>query len=141
METMYKRLRSAVAAVLAQAALLVPSAWADDVVLLMAEEAGCIWCARWNADVSTEYPKTAEGRAAPLHRIDIDDARRSEFEFAMPLRFTPTFVLMRDGVETGRIEGYPGEDFFWGLLGRLLDDAEVPFREPHETPGAPDGTG
>jgi len=23
----------------------------------------------------------------------------------------------------GRIEGYPGEDFFWGLLARLLEKA------------------
>ena len=37
-----------------------------------------------------------------------------------PIRFTPTFVLVDDGREIGRIEGYPGEDFFWGLLERLL---------------------
>ena len=33
----------------------------------------------------------------------------------------PTFVLVEDGRELGRIEGYPGEDFFWGLLGKLLE--------------------
>jgi hypothetical protein len=37
-----------------------------------------------------------------------------------PVRFTPTFVLVQDGRELGRIEGYPGEDFFWGLLERLM---------------------
>ncbi len=34
--------------------------------------------------------------------------------------FTPTFVLVENGVELARIEGYPGEDFFWGLLGMIL---------------------
>jgi hypothetical protein len=36
-------------------------------------------------------------------------------------RFTPTFIVVQDGAEIGRIEGYPGEDFFWGLLGRILE--------------------
>jgi len=38
--------------------------------------------------------------------------------------FTPTFVLMQDGVEIGRIEGYPGEDFFWGLLNQMIETAQ-----------------
>ena len=36
--------------------------------------------------------------------------------------FTPTFVLVEDGKELGRIEGYAGDEFFWFLLGRLLDE-------------------
>jgi hypothetical protein len=36
--------------------------------------------------------------------------------------FTPTFVLINNGQEQARIEGYPGEDFFWPLLTRLLED-------------------
>ena len=43
--------------------------------------------------------------------------------------FTPTFILVQDGVEVGRIEGYPGEDFFWGLLGKMFDRANIPFDE------------
>ncbi|MBL3206218.1 thioredoxin family protein, partial [Klebsiella pneumoniae] len=34
-------------------------------------------------------------------------------------RYTPTFILVDGGREIGRIEGYPGADFFWGLLERL----------------------
>ena len=37
-----------------------------------------------------------------------------------PVRFTPTFVLVDGNREIGRIEGYPGEDFFWGRLERLM---------------------
>jgi hypothetical protein len=32
------------------------------------------------------------------------------------VRYSPTFVVVMDGREIGRIEGYPGEAFFWGLL-------------------------
>lgn len=96
-----------------------------DVVLVMVEEQGCIWCARWNDEISHIYPKTEEGKAAPLHRIDINAARPEGMIFARALTFTPTFVLMLNGKETSRIEGYPGEDFFWGILERMLEQANV----------------
>ena len=44
---------------------------------------------------------------------------------ASEVRFSPTFVLLRDSVEVSRIEGYPGEDHFWGLLGMALKRARA----------------
>ncbi len=96
-----------------------------DTVLVMAEEPGCIWCARWNKEISHIYPKTAEGIAAPLRRINIHEELPEDLSFLRKLHYTPTFILMVDGVETSRIEGYPGEDFFWGLLGQMLKAAKV----------------
>ncbi|MGB7241296.1 MAG: hypothetical protein WBC93_04315 [Sulfitobacter sp.] len=98
---------------------------AADTVLVMVEEKGCMWCARWNEEISHIYPKTDEGRAAPLQRIDIHADRPDNMRFSRSLYFTPTFVLMVDGQEVSRLEGYPGEDFFWGLLGQMLSDANV----------------
>tara|TARA_R110002051_G_scaffold83650_9_gene148348 strand:- start:30063 stop:30428 length:366 start_codon:yes stop_codon:yes gene_type:complete len=96
-----------------------------EMTLVMAEEQGCVWCERWNADIGPIYPKSAEGQAAPLRRIDVNDPMPSDLSFTSTPRFTPTFVLMDDGTEIGRIEGYPGEDFFWGLLGVLLEQADT----------------
>lgn len=96
-----------------------------ETVLVMVEEQGCVWCARWNEEISHIYPKTDEGKAAPLKRIDIHAAVPEGMIFARGLNFTPTFVLMVDGQEVSRIEGYPGEDFFWGLLERMLLHANV----------------
>lgn len=93
--------------------------------LVMVEEHGCIWCARWNEEISEIYPKTGEGRAAPLERMDINKRYPPELEFTSKLRFTPTFVLMMQNKEISRIEGYPGEDFFWGILGQILEKAGV----------------
>lgn len=98
---------------------------ASDTVLVMIEEQGCIWCARWNEEISHIYPKTPEGIAAPLQRIDINQTAQNEISFARSLHFTPTFVLVVDGNEVSRLEGYPGEDFFWGLLGQILANANV----------------
>ena len=98
---------------------------AAETVLLMVEEQGCVWCARWDDDIAPIYPKTAEGRAAPLQRIDIHESLPEGMTFARGLNFTPTFVLMVDDQEASRIEGYPGEDFFWGLLGQMLIQAKI----------------
>ncbi|TNF20224.1 MAG: hypothetical protein EP318_11775 [Rhodobacteraceae bacterium] len=95
----------------------------SEMTLVMVEEQGCMWCARWNAEIAPIYPRTPEGRAAPLLRMDIKARPPEGLEFAAGLHFTPTFVLMVDGQEHGRIEGYPGEDFFWGLLGKMIDGA------------------
>ncbi|MEP3055216.1 MULTISPECIES: hypothetical protein [Ascidiaceihabitans] len=102
----------------------VGAAWADT-QLVMVEEKGCIWCARWNAEIAPIYPKTEEGAAAPLRRMDIRAKRPDDITFARSLTFTPTFVLVVEGQEMSRIEGYPGEDFFWGLLGKMLSQANV----------------
>jgi len=88
--------------------------------LIMIEEAGCPWCDRWDDEIGVVYNKTAEGRAAPLRRIDIADRLPNDLTFLQKGRYTPTFVLVADGREFGRIRGYPGEDFFWPMLQELL---------------------
>lgn len=93
----------------------------------MAEEPGCIWCARWNSEISAIYPKTGEGAVAPLRRMNIQDPVPAEIALARRINFTPTFVLLVDGVEKNRIEGYPGEDFFWGLLAHMLAEEGITY--------------
>ncbi len=89
--------------------------------LIMFEEAGCVYCRMWNQVIAPIYPKTEEGQFAPLRRIDISDQDEIPY-LKMSVQFTPTFVLVEDGQEIGRIEGYPGEDFFWGLLGQMINN-------------------
>jgi thioredoxin-related protein len=98
------------------------SAQAEEMRLLMFEEDGCHWCAKWNSKLGPIYPKTAEGRAAPLKRTDIHDPIPAKIKLKSRPHFTPTFVVIRDSAEIGRIEGYPGEDFFWALLEQILKD-------------------
>jgi hypothetical protein len=92
--------------------------------LVMVEQRGCVYCTRWHADVGPEYAITPEGRFAPLRVVNL---RALPDDLALVRRpvFTPTFILTRDGQEVDRIEGYPGEDFFWELLGRLLAGADA----------------
>jgi thioredoxin-related protein len=109
-------------------ALWLPGVASADIRLVMVEERGCIYCARWTEDVGTEYPLTPEGRFAPLERVNIRDIPEDLQLTSRPV-YTPTFVLVDDGHEVGRLEGYHGEEFFWGLLGRLLSQAREDWRE------------
>ena len=106
------------------AATAFPVSALADTRLLMAEEDGCYWCAKWDAEISHIYPKTAEGRTAPLERFDLRGPQ-PDYQFSKRVAFTPTFLLIEDGKEVGRIEGYPGEDFFWPLLGELFSRAGI----------------
>lgn len=104
--------------------VFLPSLALSDTYLLMAEEDGCYWCARWDDEIAHIYPKTAEGQAAPLKRYDLH-RETPEVSFDRRVRYTPTFILVQDGVEVARIEGYPGEDFFWALLAEMLKKAKL----------------
>ena len=97
-----------------------PSA-ASELQLLMFDQAGCVYCEQWEAEIGPIYPVTDEAQVAPLTKIDIDADLPEGVVLRRPAAFTPTFVLLDDGQEVGRIEGYPGEDFFWFLLGELID--------------------
>ena len=88
--------------------------------LLMLEQPGCVWCARFNAEIAPAWPNTEQGSRAPLRRVDIMEEWPADLEFVMIERFTPTFVLIDNGREYGRIRGYPGDDFFWFLVDELL---------------------
>ncbi len=119
------------AAVLALAGLLATSAHgispasaqtvaAARTELLMYDQAGCSYCVRWRAEVGPGYSKSAEGRRAPLRIINLRGPRAEGIALASPIRLTPTFVLVENGREVGRISGYGGADFFWGMLGDLM---------------------
>lgn len=90
---------------------------ADAAELLMFERGGCVWCQRWDREVGPIYDKTAEARILPLRRIDLDRDRPGGVTLASPVIYTPTFIVIDNGREIGRITGYINDESFWGLLG------------------------
>lgn len=101
-----------------------PTVALAETYLLMAERVGCYWCQRWDEEIAPIYSKTPEGQAAPLKRYDVQ-RDKPDVAFNRAVRYTPTFILVRDGQELDRIEGYPGEDFFWGLLGAMFERSDA----------------
>lgn len=102
--------------------LALPTTASRAAELVMFERAGCAWCARFNAEIAPTYDKTGEGRAAPLRRVDLNGPLPADIAGIDPGAFTPTFVVVQEGREIGRIRGYPGDAFFFGLLDRILSN-------------------
>jgi hypothetical protein len=92
----------------------------SNIRLIMVEEKGCRFCRMWDAQIGRAYPKSAEGRFAPLKRVRRDAPEIRGFN---PVVYTPTFIVVRSGEEIGRITGYPGQEYFWSELAPILSAA------------------
>lgn len=110
-------MRSIVAAVLVWLAAFEPLLAAE---LIMFRREGCPYCLAWDRAIGPIYPKSDIGKRVPIRMIELGVDEQREVQLRMPVLYTPTFVLVDEGREIGRIEGYPGEDLFWGLLENLV---------------------
>jgi thioredoxin-related protein len=88
--------------------------------LIMVEQQGCYYCEEWKDQLGHIYPKTPEGKYAPLKTFDITEVDGIK-GLERDVIFTPTFILMEKNKELGRLEGYSSEDFFWELLEVILE--------------------
>lgn len=93
--------------------------------LLMVERRGCVWCRRFDREIAPGYDAHPQGAAAPLARIDLDGPWPDGLALARRPSLTPSFILLRDGIELGRIEGYVGQRHFWPALSEMMQRAGV----------------
>lgn len=96
---------------------------ADAAELVMYRRAGCPWCMAWDREIGPIYGKTEIGQRIPLRQVDLH-GERPNVHLKSPIIYTPTFVLVEQQRELGRIQGYPGESFFWELLDRLVGQTQ-----------------
>lgn len=92
--------------------------------MVMYEQKGCVWCKRFNEEIAPAWPKTEQGKRAPLRRVDIDEPIPADLADIQVERFTPTFVLIDEGREIARLRGYPGDQFFWQIVDDMLAKLE-----------------
>ncbi|UXU75324.1 MULTISPECIES: SoxS protein [unclassified Paracoccus (in: a-proteobacteria)] len=88
--------------------------------LLMVRRAGCVYCAQWDRQIGPHYASHPLGRQAPLLSVDLDGPYPDGLALARRPWLTPTFILLQDGLEITRVEGYPGADRFFAVLADML---------------------
>lgn len=91
--------------------------------LMMVGSPACHFCRAWEAEIGPGYAASPAGRAAPLFHVDVDGPYPDGLALARRPWITPTFVLLRDGSEVGRVEGYVGKRHFHPVLGQVMRDA------------------
>lgn len=106
---------------------------AQDMRLLMIEQAGCYYCRVFNRDMAPIYEKSDEGLAAPLVHAQLREPLPEGITLASTPFVTPTFILIGpDGHEIERLTGFPGEDFFWSYIGDMITTASATLSTPAE---------
>ena len=100
--------------------------------LLVIEQDDCPYCKKFHREIAQAYPKTAEGRCAPLRLLDLHEPWPDRYSHIPVQRFTPTFILVSDGQEIDRLVGYPGDEHFWFLIGEIMQ--KLPTEKKCELP-------
>lgn len=98
--------------------------------LLLFDTRGCYWCERWISEVGPYYHKTREGQIAPLRLVSLDKPRPVDLTWIQGVRASPTFVLIDQGREIGRIVGYDDEQVFWARLGEMMRGVRITETHP-----------
>lgn len=106
------------------AALALPFAQVSAAELLMYRRDGCPYCVAWDREVGPGYNNSNFGKVAPVRMVDVHGAR-PQVALKSPIIYTPTFVLVDEAREIGRIEGYSSNDFFYGTIARLVGQLPV----------------
>ena len=88
--------------------------------LLMVTSDACPWCEAFEDEVGVGYPLTNEGKNFPIKRIDYYQTMPTELKNIEPAIMTPTFIVIKNGSEVGRIVGYPGEELFWWRISEFI---------------------
>lgn len=84
--------------------------------VMMVGSPACQHCRAWHAEIGPGYGASRAGRAAPLFHVDLQGPYPDGLALDRRPWITPTFVLLRRGVETGRVEGYVGARHFHPVL-------------------------
>lgn len=94
--------------------------------LLMVEQKICPFCKQFHQEVN--YSSTETGKLIPLRPIELTDPWPSDLKDIKHDMLTPTFILVEDGKELGRLRGYPGKEDFWALIKKLMDEHQIALK-------------
>ena len=84
--------------------------------LIMVTSDHCSYCQAWELDVGAVYDKSPYAPTLPLTRVDIGSKKPEDVIFQKPVVGTPTFLIIHNGQEVDRQNGYIGAEMFWWWL-------------------------
>lgn len=91
--------------------------------LIVMEAPGCIYCNLFRRDVLPSYQTSERGKDMPVRFLDVNDVPKTGIELQSPIDILPTFVIVKDNRELGRIPGYMGPEDFFHSINYLLSSS------------------
>lgn len=88
--------------------------------LVVLEVKGCVYCDVFRRQLLETYKSSKQGKKAPIRFVDINDPALGDLGLTEPIGMVPTFVMLEDNQEIGRIPGLMGHQDFFRAIDYIL---------------------
>lgn len=92
--------------------------------ILVVEVEGCLYCQLFRRDVVKAYNASKRAKLVPMrftHLNTLDaPSKGRKLKLDGPVESVPTVILLKQGVEVGRIPGYTGPENFFHAINYLI---------------------
>lgn len=96
---------------------------ASNLELVVMEAEGCTYCELFRRDVLPAYQVSERAKDMPIRFLDINDATPETLGLESDIDIVPTFIVLKNHKEVGRIPGYMGPEFFFHSINHLVSSA------------------
>ena len=96
-------------------------ALASNLRLVMFTSKDCPVCQAWEREIGSIYKKSQYQVTLPLTRLNFSTPRPDWLSIKEPISGTPTFVIIENGYEVGRILGFTDPEMFWWQLSSFTE--------------------
>lgn len=100
-----------------------PAPKAGTFQLVVMEAPGCTYCGIFRRDVLPSYEASERAKELPVRFLDVNDQASSGLDLQTPVDIVPTFIVVKDKKEVGRIPGYVGRENFYHAINHLMSAA------------------
>lgn len=88
--------------------------------LIVIEVDGCIYCRVFRRDILPAWLASPHSRNVPIRFVDYNGPGASGLPVSGPVKIVPTFIMIKDDREIGRIPGYIGRTEFFRAVTHML---------------------
>ena len=80
------------------------------------EIGGCKYCTVFRDNLGARYQASTTNAVAPMRYVDVGRLDPTDFQLRSEITTVPTIVLLQDGKEIDRVEGYPLSEALFGMV-------------------------
>ncbi len=88
--------------------------------MVVLEVPGCIYCNVFRRQLLPTYKSSKQAKRIPIRFVNLNDPALAEIGLTQPVDIVPTFVILEDNHEIGRIPGYMSRHDFFRAIDYIL---------------------
>ncbi|MBU1212876.1 MAG: thioredoxin family protein [Alphaproteobacteria bacterium] len=88
--------------------------------LIVLETDGCVYCDVFRRRLLAAYQSSKQGKRAPIRFVNINDPALGDLGLTQPVGIVPTFIMLENNQEIGRIPGLMGHQDFFRAIDYML---------------------